>query len=220
MSEENNPTKTQEQKLVQIEEELLRLRARIQDVAENFGGQKLRIDRQVGTMDDLLKRFEAWKSIGNEMGEELKVLTNTVVPIGDRVQTHAEILTVHTNNIRIFKDFLSDLRELVEDATAGFEADESELDECSDEPKSEMDEQMERSMEELQNSINAAVSTRLDQHEERLVLHMQMLEALTAMAGDIKTFIVEVKEILGARLTPGDEPAPAAVPSNTGGMPT
>src|SRR5262245_60788410 len=54
-----------------IERELARLDVRMQDIAEIWRGVKYRIDRQTGTLDDLLRRFEAWKTVGNELGEQV-----------------------------------------------------------------------------------------------------------------------------------------------------
>jgi len=62
--------------------ELERMSTRLQESHERWEGQKVRIDRILGTCDDLLKRFEAWKTVGNEMGEQ--------------VNDHAKVINTHT----------------------------------------------------------------------------------------------------------------------------
>jgi len=86
-------------KFQQIQEEQLRLSTRLQDSHERWEGQKIRIDRILGTCDDLLKRFEAWKTVGNEMGETvnnhqamLKDLTEVAQSLNERLDVHREML--------------------------------------------------------------------------------------------------------------------------------
>ena len=47
-------------------------------------GQRVRIDRLLGGIDDLQKRFEAWKAVGNEMGA-------TVAALQQRGETYDEM---------------------------------------------------------------------------------------------------------------------------------
>jgi uncharacterized coiled-coil DUF342 family protein len=56
-----------ERRIDQLEEALRMTRGTVE-------GTKVRIDRLLGTIDDLLKRFEAWKEIGNEMGETVEAM--------------------------------------------------------------------------------------------------------------------------------------------------
>lgn len=193
-----------------------RLSEELQGLRENFNGQKTRIDRQVGTMDDLLKRFEAWKTVGNEMGEELKVQTNTVVALGEIVKVHAEVQAVHAKNITVVKDFLYDLRELADDATRNLEADESELDDepCNEDPQTQEELAKQLTDEYLgevirrQAEVNKIQTETLIELGERVELHSKMLEALTQMANDIGTFMKEVREILSDRRTPEPDTRP------------
>jgi hypothetical protein len=50
----------------------------LQMTHQRWEGQKVRIDRILGTCDDLLKRFEAWKTVGNEMGRDVVALQKVV----------------------------------------------------------------------------------------------------------------------------------------------
>jgi chromosome segregation ATPase len=88
-----------ERKLQQIQEEQLRLSTRLQDSHERWEGQKTRIDRILGTCDDLLKRFEAWKTVGNEMGETvnnhqavLQAHTELFKSLNERLELHRAML--------------------------------------------------------------------------------------------------------------------------------
>lgn len=56
-----------ERRIEQLEEALRMTRGMVE-------GSRVRVDRLLSTIDDLLKRFEAWKEIGNEMGETVKAM--------------------------------------------------------------------------------------------------------------------------------------------------
>lgn len=63
-----------EQSALDLEKRVLAIELRLTNHAGMIEGTKVRIERMLGTLDDLLKRFEAWKQIGNEMGETVKAL--------------------------------------------------------------------------------------------------------------------------------------------------
>lgn len=70
------------------ERELERMSERLQDLHERWEGQKVRIDRILGTCDDLLKRFEAWKAVGNEMGADVNRIDEDMSSCLTLISTH------------------------------------------------------------------------------------------------------------------------------------
>jgi len=59
-------------RFAKVEAELTRLDERVQEVFDIWRGTQQRIERQTGTLADLLARFEAWKTVGNELGQQVE----------------------------------------------------------------------------------------------------------------------------------------------------
>jgi len=114
--------------------ELERMSTRLQESHERWEGQKVRIDRILGTCDDLLKRFEAWKTVGNEMGETVNrqgedigscmTLLNThtrmfdqTVEVTDalnaRMDTHREMLETFSAMAEDLKGFMREVQQIL-----------------------------------------------------------------------------------------------------------
>lgn len=67
-----------EVRLQDIERHNQDIARRLTELEMRTEGMRVRIDRIVGTTEDLLKRFEAWKSVGNEMGQDVMQLMDQV----------------------------------------------------------------------------------------------------------------------------------------------
>jgi hypothetical protein len=117
--------------------ELERMSTRLQESHERWEGQKVRIDRILGTCDDLLKRFEAWKTVGNEMGQDVITLQ----------EDSASMMTLLNTHTRMFD-----------------------------------------------NAVE-----RMDEHDERLERHRQMLAHMTELANTLKEFMHDIQRILDIR---------------------
>ena len=104
-------------RFAKVEAELTRHDARIQEVFEIWRGTQQRIERQTGTLSDLLQRFEAWKSVGNEMGEEVRAQTNVVQEHGERLggidqrlERHAAMHAQAVESLKAIKELLVEFR--------------------------------------------------------------------------------------------------------------
>jgi hypothetical protein len=91
-----------EKRLDQLEDTLRLTRGMVE-------GQHIRIDRMLGTLDDLLKRFEAWKQIGNEMGELVKTLQ-------DREQVNEKMWEHQSEANAMVQAFMDETRTMLENA--------------------------------------------------------------------------------------------------------
>jgi len=85
--------------------------ATVQGWTERWEGTKVRIDRMTGTVDDLLQRFEAWKTVGNEIGAQMQALTETV-------KTHHEILDRHTELHSRMGSYMTAVKEMLDEMRA------------------------------------------------------------------------------------------------------
>jgi uncharacterized coiled-coil protein SlyX len=83
--------KTLEQRVERFETGLANLRDTINGDAQRYAGIATRVDRMVDQLDDLQKRFEAWKTAGNEMGKDVSDLQ--------------EVLEGHGTLLALQKDF-------------------------------------------------------------------------------------------------------------------
>jgi len=108
---------TGEKFMRKVDAELARHDARIQEVFEIWRGTQQRIERQTGTLSDLLQRFEAWKSVGNEMGEEVRAQTNVVQEHGERLggidqrlERHAAMHAQAVESLKAIKELLVEFR--------------------------------------------------------------------------------------------------------------
>jgi len=107
--------------------ELERMSTRLQESHERWEGQKVRIDRILGTCDDLLKRFEAWKTVGNEMGEQVndhakvinthtRMFDNAVERLDEhdeRLERHYQMLTHFTELANTLKTFMREVQQIL-----------------------------------------------------------------------------------------------------------
>jgi predicted nucleic acid-binding Zn-ribbon protein len=89
-----------------VEAELARHDERIQEVFEIWRGTQQRIERQTGTLSDLLMRFEAWKTVGNELGEQ-------VDHHEDRLGRHGEMHQTALKALQDVRLVLTEMRDIV-----------------------------------------------------------------------------------------------------------
>ena len=106
-----------------IDGELERLEARIIEIHDIWRGVKHRVDRQVGTMDDLLKRFEAWKTIGNNMQEQLKAIADALAAQGDSNNASQALFANHSEQLKLLSLGLAAHTEVLKELQAAIVGD-------------------------------------------------------------------------------------------------
>lgn len=90
-----------------LERRLRDLEQRVQMMSGRIEGISVRVDRMVGGLTDLLARFEAWKTIGNEMGELVKELQG-------RQGVYDDLWKTQQRANLIVSDFMEEIKALLE----------------------------------------------------------------------------------------------------------
>jgi hypothetical protein len=73
---------------------------------QEIEGQRVRIERGQGTVTDLLQRFEAWKTVGNELGQLVEAQ-------GGQLQLHSKMLQTQGEIIQALKTMLEEIRDII-----------------------------------------------------------------------------------------------------------
>lgn len=86
------------------------LEQRIIDTMSRTEGQRVRIERILSTVEDLLKRFEAWKVIGNEMGQNVNGVIESVEAMRELLHTHHEMWEKQSELNKAMKELAEEVR--------------------------------------------------------------------------------------------------------------
>lgn len=85
----------------------------LRDSEDRWSGLGFRIDQMTGTLADLQMRFEAWKSVGNQMGETVNLMKEAVNSQGELMTLHQDHLVKQRAFNNEFTSFAATTRELL-----------------------------------------------------------------------------------------------------------